>query len=118
MSWWETYLDNNDASCTDGFVGHGGEHRVGVVLKLSQVLLNVVELEDGPKGQIAVGIVHGRGEELQDGFIPCNSLLYELREEEEIGREYSALDYFYDYRIKGKEFQMICQRAFMFNINP
>lgn len=57
-------MDNNDASCTDGFVRYWGELRIGVVLKLSQVLLNVVELKDSPKGQIPISIVHGWREEL------------------------------------------------------
>lgn len=42
------YMNDNDASCTDGFVDHLLEHGIGVVLELGQVLLNVVELEDGP----------------------------------------------------------------------
>lgn len=64
VSWRDAYMDNNDASCTDGFVRHLGEHRIRVVLKVSQVHLNVVELEDGPKGQIPRSIIHSWREEL------------------------------------------------------
>lgn len=63
VSWWNTYIDNNYASCTNGFVYNIGELRVRVVLKMSQVLLDVVQLKDGPKGQIPIGVVYSWREE-------------------------------------------------------
>lgn len=60
----DAYIDNNDDPGTDGFIFHLGECRVGVVLELGQVHLDVVELEDGPEGQILKSIVHGWREEL------------------------------------------------------
>lgn len=80
------YLDNNDASCADGFVFDVSEHGIGVVLKLGQVHLNVVELDDGPKGQILRSSLHGWREELQDRFVLTSKLLHKLKARWQGGR--------------------------------
>ena len=73
---------DDDAGLGDDVLVELVEGGVGVVVEALQLLHHVVQLEKRPE-RLTVGAVGRRRVELEDGVVLTQSLLDELREEEE-----------------------------------